>query len=199
MVCGYKHWLGKTELLRKMQFVVVLFSSIFAATYVVSLPTPKPLTVDCLSMGNGEDFKQRLKLRDNAEDQTTIWLFKGEVLNINFDLTDDAVVDVLDVRYSNDGDWDDISLSLDGEPLGSFKTEMQYAWGDLWNNFQSSGPVGGRRELKAGQHVLSLIVDDADQYGVEIDYIRFEVHGGKIEHLSKDKFHCIHKPSSSVS
>ena len=182
-----------------MQYIVVLLTSVVAATFVASLPTPKPLTVDCLSLGNGEDFKQRLKLRENAEDQTTIWLFKGEVLNINFDLTDDAVVDVLDVRYSNDGDWDDISLSLDGDHLGSFKTELHYAWGDLWNNFQSSGPVGGRRFLKAGKHVLSLIVDDADQYGVEIDYIRFEVHGGKLENLSKDKFHCVHKPSSLKS
>ena len=182
-----------------MQLVAVLCSCILAATYVVALPTPKPLTVDCMSMGNGEDFKQRLKLRDKAEDQTTIWLFKGEVLNINFDLTDDAVVDVLDVRYSNDGDWDDISLSLDGEHLGSFKTKVHYAWGDLWNIFESSGPIGGRRDLKAGQHVLSLIVDDADEYGVEIDYIRFEVHGAKIEHLSRDKFHCVHKPSSSKS
>lgn len=176
-----------------MKFIVILLSLV-ASSIAKHLPTPKPLTVDCLSLGNGDDFKQRLKLRDNAEDQTTIWLFNGEILNINFDLTHDAVVDVLDVRYSNDGEWDEISLHIDGEPLGQFKTQTMYAWGDLWNTFLSSGPVGGRRFLRKGQHTLTLKIEHADQYGVEIDYIRFEVHGGTIEKLTKDKFQCVHQP-----
>ena len=177
-----------------LQFVILLLLSLVALCFSVALPTPKPVTVDCQSLGNGEEFKQRLRLRHNAEDQTTIWLFKDEVLKINFDLTSDAVVDVLDVRYSNDGGYDKISLSIDGDNLGSFKTESSYAWGDRWNIFMSSGPIGGRRYLKAGNHVLSLKIRDADEYGVEIDYIRFEVHGGTIENLTKDKFHCVHQP-----
>ena len=179
--------------------IVLVVLSLAATCSGFALPTPKPVTVDCQSLGNGEEFKQRLRLRNNAEDKTTIWLFKDEILNINFDLKTDAIVDVLDVRYSNDGGYDKISLSLDGDLLGSFKTETSYAWGDRWNMFMSSGPVGGRRYIKAGGHELSLNVLDSDEYGVEIDYIRFEVHGGTMANLTKKQFHCVHQPSGTRS
>lgn len=163
------------------------------------LSQPKALSVDCESQGNNEDFKHRLKLRQNAEDQTTIWLFKGEQINIHFHLSGDAVIDVLDVRYSNDGGVDNVSLSLDGKELGSFKTKQFHGWGIMWNTFESSGPIGGYQHLHEGDHILTLRILDADLYGLEVDYIRFNVLGAKVEHLEKGHFVCEHNPAGALS
>ena len=160
-----------------------------------ALSKPKALSVDCSSEGNNKEFRHRLKLRKNAEDQATIWLFKNEQLDIHFELPNAAIIDVLDVRYSNDGGVDTIALSLDNKELGRFKTRVQFGWGDLWNMFESSGPIGGHQHLEAGEHKLTISIIDSDRYGIEIDYIRFNVHGSIIGRLHKDQFSCVHNPA----
>lgn len=159
------------------------------------LPIPKALSVDCSSQGNNTEFRHRLKYRKNAEDLATIWLFKDEELHIYFHMANDAVIDVLDVRYSNDGGIDTIVLSLDDKQLGEFKTVQHFGWGDLWNMFESSGPLGGHQHIKAGEHKLTISIIEGDKYGVEIDYIRFNVHGSTVDHLRKDQFNCVHNPA----
>lgn len=170
----------------------------FVRSSAFTLSKPKALSVDCSTYGNNKEFKHRLKLRKNAEDQATIWLFKNEELSIHFDMPKPAIIDVLDVRYSNDGDVDSIGLSLDGKQLGQFKTRTHYGWGDLWNMFESSGPIGGPQYLDAGEHRLTITILDSDRYGVEIDYIRFNVHGSTLDNLHKDQFNCVHNPADRV-
>ncbi|KAL4240546.1 hypothetical protein ACF0H5_001338 [Mactra antiquata] len=178
----------------RIGITLLLFVGIFVG-YCQSFPTkPKALSVDCRSKGNNDEFKRRLKLRKNAEDQTTIWLFKGEELSIHFHLPQPAMIDILDVRYSNDGGVDRIGLSLDDVELGTFKTVVQYGWGMQWNHFESSGHVGNETFLDSGNHKLTITVLDSDPYGVEIDYIRFNVHGSRVDHLDRDHFMCIHNP-----
>ncbi|XP_052268258.1 uncharacterized protein LOC127869641 [Dreissena polymorpha] len=147
-----------------------------------------------MSQVHSPTFKDRLHFRTNAEDQTTIWLFDGEELKIKFDLPSQASLEVMDVRYSNDGDHDVCSVGLDGRELGQFKTSSYYGWGDLWNNFKSSGPIGGQQFLEAGSHSLSLTMLASDEYGVEVDYIRISVQGSKVENLQNEHFMCVHNP-----
>lgn len=173
-------------------FVLLVATCVSCSAFTLS--KPKALSVDCSSHGDNKEFKHRLKHRNNAEDQATIWLFRNEELNIHFDMPKPAVIDVLDIRYSNDGGVDSIALSLDGMELGQFKTRVHFGWGDLWNMFESSGPIGGPHYLEAGEHKLTISILDSDLYGVEIDYIRFNVHGSTMDHLHKDQFECVHNP-----
>jgi len=175
--------------------LLMLIVGLFVMSSAFKVPRPKALVVNCKSHGSaGVEFQHRLKWRQNAEDQATIWLFAGEQLKIHFDIASDATVDVLDVRYSNDGDFDDIAISLDGQRLGDFKTQTHYAWGNLWNIFRSSGPIGGHQYLRGGAHTITLSVENSDIYGVEIDYIRLNVHGSKVERMENEHFFCEHKP-----
>ncbi|KAH3863189.1 hypothetical protein DPMN_026169 [Dreissena polymorpha] len=155
---------------------------------------PKQLMINCMSRVHSPTFKDRLHFRPNAEDQATIWLFDGEELKINFALSSNAILEVVDVRYSNDGDDDVLSVGLNGKELGQFKTSSLSGWGNLWDYFQSSGPIGGQQSLEAGSHSLSLKVEASDKYGVEIDYIRISVHGSKVENLQNEHFMCVHNP-----
>lgn len=174
---------------------LILVAVMCSRAGALSLPKPKALSVDCSSQGNNNEFKHRLKLREHAEDKATILLFKDEELNIHFQMVHAAAIDVLDVRYSNDGGVDTIAISLDGKKLGEFKTKVHFGWGDLWDMFESSGPIGGYQQLKAGEHKLTLSIVDADRYGIEIDYIRFNVHGSTVDNLRKDQFNCVHNPA----
>ncbi|KAH3863173.1 hypothetical protein DPMN_026152 [Dreissena polymorpha] len=180
-----------------ISMITYVLLALCAGAFSVGKPTP--VMIDCMSQVHSPTFRDRLRFREKADDQTTIWLFSGEELNIQFELPSPAVVDIVDIRYSNDGDYDLISVSLDGKELGQFKTNAHYAWGDLWNAFESSGPVGGAQFLAAGQHEISLKVLDSDEYGLEVDYIRISAHGSRVENLRNEHFLCSHTPGKAES
>ncbi|KAK3580072.1 hypothetical protein CHS0354_001024 [Potamilus streckersoni] len=172
--------------------VVVLQISLFSLADGMALH--RSVILHCNSDdGSTETVRSRLRTRDDASDRQTIWLHKGEELNIGFSLSKDGIVDVKDVRYSNDGGQDRIKLTLDDEELGDFLTRSVSGSGNAWNIFWSSGPIGKVVPVDAGQHLLSLKVDEADEYGVEIDYISFEVSGSIAQELQQERFICKHK------
>ncbi|KAL4240547.1 hypothetical protein ACF0H5_001339 [Mactra antiquata] len=158
------------------------------------MAAPKTLKVDCKSLGDNEKFIHRVKYRANAEDNITIWLFQDEELSIHFHLPEASLLEVLDVRYSNDGGMDLVEVNLDDKMLGQFRTPIDYLWGIRWNKFRSSGPLGGQFVVERGNHKLTLAILVSDKYGIEIDYIRFNVHGSKIDNL-ENELECIHNPS----
>ncbi|KAL3877143.1 hypothetical protein ACJMK2_034892 [Sinanodonta woodiana] len=167
----------------------------FVVTYSLAkgMTLQKSVTLHCnADDGSTESVRSRLRTRDDASDKQTIWLHKGEELNIGFSLPKDGIVDVKDVRYSNDGGQDRIKVTLDDEELGDFWTHPGYGWGNAWNIFWSSGSIGEMVPVDAGKHMLSLKVDEADEYGVEIDYIRFEVYGSTPQELQQGQFICKH-------
>ncbi|KAH3863179.1 hypothetical protein DPMN_026158 [Dreissena polymorpha] len=176
--------------------LMICMTAVVAAAFseAVHLGKPKAVMISCMSQVHSPTFKERLHFRSRAEDKTTIWLFDGEELMIHFDLSGPAVVDIIDVRYANDGDYDVISVGMDGQELGQFKTTTYYAWGHLWNEFDSSGPLGGPHVLGAGHHNISLKVLHADEYGMEVDYIRVSVHGSHMENMENEHFMCVHNP-----
>ncbi|KAL3877145.1 hypothetical protein ACJMK2_034894 [Sinanodonta woodiana] len=170
---------------------VVLLVVLFSLAEGMALH--KSVTLHCNSDDGGiESVRSRLRTRDDASDRRTIWLHKGEKLNIGFSLPKEAIVDVKDVRYSNDGGQDRIKLNLDNQELGVFWTNSLNGTGNAWNTFWSSGPIGEMVRVDAGKHMLSLKVEEADEYGVEIDYIRFEVYGSISQELQQEDFICKH-------
>ncbi|KAK3580071.1 hypothetical protein CHS0354_001023 [Potamilus streckersoni] len=176
-----------------MASIIQVIVLVFTYSLAEGMISHKSVTLHCNSDdGSTENVRNRLRTRDDASDKQTIWLHKGEELNIGFSLPKDAVVDVKDVRYSNDGGQDRIKLTLDDEELGDFLTHPGYGWGNAWNLFWSSGPIGEMVPVDSGQHMLSLKVDEADDYGVEIDYIRFEVYGSTVQELQQEHFICKH-------
>ena len=91
------------------------------------------------STGGAERFRNRASngatvlistLRDNIT-------FQLEIAN-----TTCNQVTVTDVRYSNDGLSDVVSVFLNTSKIGQFTSKALVTSGDGWNVFQSSGQVG---------------------------------------------------------
>lgn len=80
----------------------------------------------------------------------------------------------LRVQYSNDdeGKGDDIVVMLEGSRAGTFHSQNTRKEGtkagDGWNEFVES-PDMKLGILSAGEHTISLLVDDGDAFGIEID------------------------------
>lgn len=73
-----------------------------------------------------------------------------------------------DIRYSNDGASDLISLKFQNVDVGNFQTNEIWGGGDAWNVFQSSQGFGPLVKSGKGHYVLTITVK-TDIYGVELD------------------------------
>ena len=113
--------------------------------------------------GTGENY------RDAASGGIAVNLLQNDYLEWYLTVTRPCNVEVLAVRYSNDGFSDTIQLVLNGTTIGSFITEAVSHEGELWNVFKSSDTVGNPVSLLADQYTLKLFVRSADEDGVEID------------------------------
>ena len=201
--CLVPHTLEDTYIMQsdvmntRMLCLCALMFTYVEISWTFAVSRPRPVLVTCTSQTHNPAFRDRLRYRENAEDQTTILLFKDEELHILFTLPNDAVLQVMDVKYSNDGESDVISLHVDDEDIGEFKTASYHAWGKKWNIFESSGPIGTPQHMDAGEHRLTLKVTDSDRYGIEIDYIRLSVEGSSVENLQKEHFVCMHNPGKN--
>src|SRR3989344_3635411 len=111
--------------------------------------------------------------RGNASYNATIWLYEGESRTMEFKISKPAVYSA-GVRYSNDGDPDNVSVSIDGEEVGKLLTvDTRKAGaepGEGWNNFEEDD-IAEVINLTSGKHKVEVIAVDTDSYGVEIDKV----------------------------
>ena len=119
--------------------------------------------------GTGENY------REAASGGITVNLLQNDYLKWYLTVTRPCNVEVLAVRYSNDGFSDTIQLVLNGTTIGSFITEAVSHEGELWNVFKSSDTVGNPVSLLADQYTLKLFVRSADEDGVEIDKVTLQL------------------------
>lgn len=90
----------------------------------------------------------------------------------------------LRVQYSNDdeGKCDDVVIMADGVRVGTFHSQNTHKegtkGGDGWNEFAESPDVK-LGILSAGEHAISLLVDDGDAFGIEIDRLTIVQAGDK--------------------
>ena len=82
-----------------------------------------------------------------------------------------CLLQVINVQYTNDGLSDTITIYVDSQMVGLFKTRSQSGEGHLWNEPVSSGKVGNETMLSSGDHTITLVATEVDEYLVEIDKI----------------------------
>ena len=114
--------------------------------------------------------------RNRAYKGLTLWLDNvGQYLSYKItSLSEQCVVNIADIKYSNDfAGADNISVLLDNILIGGFTTHQRNDSGYLWNVFESSGPIGGTT-IHRGEHTLLINVSATDTKGVELDIIVIE-------------------------
>ena len=76
-----------------------------------------------------------------------------------------------DIRYSNDGPSDNVTVRFNNIVLATFTTTERWRSGHEWNIFKNSGPLGPSLNLSPGQYFIQVNVR-TDTWGIELDRIR---------------------------
>ncbi|KAK3579227.1 hypothetical protein CHS0354_033296 [Potamilus streckersoni] len=146
---------------------------------------------DVLEAENAAFFEGKQVIpRSDASGQATLKIYKGQAVSIEFCLTKHSEIEVQNVWYSNDGESDLITVTVDNKGLGKVVTEPLNKDGEGWNIFRPSGPLGSIVYLSEGRHQISFYVEKGDEYGVEIDKIELLLHNGKEENSLDCKVFC---------
>ena len=113
--------------------------------------------------------------RDRASNEHTVLLTQEDSIEEKFRVVNTHTVEVTGVYYSNDGESDNITVSIDGRLIGTFETKEKYGEGFIWNRFRDTGILQNKLIILPGDHKLRLFVNSSDLNGVEIDKILLEV------------------------
>jgi hypothetical protein len=120
--------------------------------------------------GNGAG---RIMQRSRASGRETVQLSAGQRRTLDFQLGASGR-HTISARYSNDNANDKptetVTVRLDGRTIGRVKLADTGDSGFGWNVFRSTGTIASVR-LRAGTHVLVLVVNGGDGFGVEIDFL----------------------------
>ncbi|KAL3832618.1 hypothetical protein ACJMK2_024248 [Sinanodonta woodiana] len=123
--------------------------------------------------------QKQVIFRSKASGKASLKMSKGQKASIEFCLTKQTDLAVQDVWYSNDGATDLIIVAVNNKKLGSVVSEPNNKEGEGWNIFKSNGPLDSVINMPDGKHELSLYVEDADEYGVELDKIELLLYNGQ--------------------
>ena len=116
--------------------------------------------------------------RSQASNGITVYLRRsGQYIEIPFNTGHSCQLLVNNVRHSNDGGRDTVSLYIDTKGMiGFFNTQTMSGNGYLWNRMLNSGQVGGMVFITAGNHIIKILANYTDKYGVEIDKVILDLH-----------------------
>ena len=109
------------------------------------------------------------QFRSSASNGITVLIKCGDKIEHTFQTNSSCEVSVTNIAYSNDGLSDSVSVTIDETAIGTFQSVAANRNGMLWDVFKTSGPIENAFEISPGEHVLTLTVTLADDYGVEID------------------------------
>ncbi|ESO93400.1 hypothetical protein LOTGIDRAFT_161972 [Lottia gigantea] len=121
-----------------------------------------------------ENDNARVPDRSGASSYKSLHLFKHEAITTDFCLPIEQDVSIRNIFFSNDGWVDILSVEIDGKPIGKFRSADESNWGRLWNEFNFTGPLGESQNLIQGRHEITIVVEDGDKYGVELDALKLE-------------------------
>ncbi|KAL3877035.1 hypothetical protein ACJMK2_034791 [Sinanodonta woodiana] len=116
-------------------------------------------------------------------------MYKGQTVSIELCLTTDTEIKVQKLWYSNDGESDLITVSVDNNTLGEVLTQKHHKHGVGWSFIQPSGPLGFSVYLSEGRHQLSL----------KIDKIELLLHNGQLKNSSECQLLCFDDISYNYS
>ena len=94
--------------------------------------------------------------------------FEGNIEH-SFTTTSNCEVSLKGLYYSNDGDIDNVTLSIDGIIIAYVETIQQNEADHLWNVIRNSGPIGKKIHIDSGRHSLLLFIISTELNGIEID------------------------------
>ena len=149
-----------------LKCIVLIF--IIASTRAINLS---------LEAESNNDKKYTTVFRSNASGLKTIHLFKGDMLNLEYCLTSESLVQLKDIKYSNDGGSDLLRVTIDNIAVGEYTTIASRDQGKGWNKFRSLQNLTFSKVLFQGRHRISVKVIDSDSFGVEIDMVYLEIPG----------------------
>ena len=113
--------------------------------------------------------------RSSASDEHTVLLTLAERIEYSIRVFNEHLMEVRGLTYSNDGESDNISVSINGKTFGIVETIGERGEGHLWNVFRNSGPLEEELLVPPGEHDLQIVVTSRDLNGVEIDKISLEL------------------------
>ena len=117
----------------------------------------------------------RVMERDKASNDRTVLLTAYESVIQTFKVFHVHVATVAGVSYSNDGESDNFTVSIDGKVIEVFETREDFGEGHLWNVFLNTGRFEDTLLVKPGDHEVQILVISQDVNGVEIDSIILEL------------------------
>uniref|UniRef100_A0A1X7VNY7 Uncharacterized protein n=1 Tax=Amphimedon queenslandica TaxID=400682 RepID=A0A1X7VNY7_AMPQE len=156
----------------------LFFVTILMMLYVVAL-SKGDFTVE-LEAEDGISTEAEKMYRSNAKNGIAVLIKQGASITLFFTMTGNDVcrMQVGNLHYSNDGEPDELTLTLNkasSNVLGSTRTRGASSNGELWNDFQDTGPVGGYTSITEGLYNLVIEATIADEYGVEVDYVSLQI------------------------
>ncbi|KAK3579224.1 hypothetical protein CHS0354_033291 [Potamilus streckersoni] len=116
----------------------------------------------------------RTVYRQNASGGGSLHLYENDAIIIRLCPDQPMFVSIEKVSYSNDGMSDTLQLLENQNFLGRFSTYQHSNWGQYWDDFLSSGPLG-EFNVQAQPINVTLFVTYADCFGVELDKIVLKV------------------------
>ena len=132
--------------------------------------------------------------RSNASNEATVLLHQGQSVTLHFSVFSACSVSVTNVAYTNDGESDTISVTIDETSVGSFQTFGHSNFGHNWNVVRNSGGVGDSVSITSGSHTVRVTATTTDQFGVEIDKVSLSFNDGCITRIQ-----CTNPPTSIPS
>ena len=147
---------------------------LFGVSWILCISTVQAVQF-ALEAEHQSETKYMEVSRSNASSGKAVHLFKGDKIHLEFCLSKETLFQIKDVKYSNDGGDDIISVAVDNEPVRMFQTISVYDGGRGWNKYRSSGPWNYSAILSEGRHRISVSVLGSDSFGVEIDMLYIEM------------------------
>ena len=120
--------------------------------------------------------------RSNAKNGVAVLIKQEASVTLFFQMIGNSTCQmrVENLRYSNDGQSDVFTITLNQArsiALGSARTRDASSNGELWNEFRDTGPIGQHTNIREGLYHLVITATIADEYGVEIDYMKLKISG----------------------
>ena len=130
--------------------------------------------------------------RSRASNGETVLLTYAERIDQPFTVFSNHLMEVSAVFYTNDGESDNMTVSIDGITLGIVETVEKYGEGTLWNVVRNSGPLENEVLLKPGEHEFQFFITSEDLNGVEIDKVHLVMNCSErsCESINENAYKC---------
>ncbi|ESO87207.1 hypothetical protein LOTGIDRAFT_154710 [Lottia gigantea] len=145
--------------------------SLFLVLAVVTTSALNEMKLEAEDVATDASYINRFYMRSNASGERTILVRNSQSLYALICIQDQQDFQLADIVYSTDGFSEPLNVYLNDNIIGIFVTHQEQGNGHLWNEFHHTGPVSQEIMLPPGQHNISIVLEQPDPRGAEIDYL----------------------------